>query len=53
MSRDTVFTTNVKTIIASRDAKSENVLSGFMARQDYFTHFKQSRTLGGTKSGYH
>ena len=47
-----VFTTNVK-VIVSRDAEFENFLTGFMARQDYFTHFEQSRTLGGAKSEYH
>ena len=38
----TFFTTNVKTIIVSRDAEFENFLSGVgvMARQDYFTHFE-------------
>ena len=24
---------------------------GFMARQDYFTHFKPSQSLGGAKTG--
>ena len=37
-----VLTTNVKTIIVSRDAKFENFLMGVMVRQDYFTHFEQN-----------
>ena len=27
------------------------MISFFMARQDYFTHFVQSQSLGGTKTG--
>ena len=47
------FSTNVKTIICSRDAKIENVLRWLgMACQDYFTHFEKSLKLGLTKSGY-
>ena len=44
-----VFTTNVKTIIVRRNATIEI----FLTHQKYFTYFEQSRTLGGTKSGYH
>ena len=40
---------NVKPIIFSRDAKFENFMRGFMARQDYFTCFEQSRTLCGPR----
>ena len=43
-----VFTTHVKTIIFSREAKFENFVRDFMAPQDYFTCFEQSRTLCGT-----
>ena len=49
----TCFTTHVKTIVFSREAKFENFVRGFMARQDYFTCFEQSRTLCGIKSGDH
>ena len=48
-----VFTTHVKTIIFSREAKFENFVRGFMACQDYFTCFEQSRTLCRIKSAYH
>ena len=41
----------MKTIIFNRDAKFEIFVRGFMARQDYFTYFEQSRTLCGIQSG--
>ena len=47
------FTTNVKTITVSRNATFENFLRDNMARQDYVTHFEESRTLGWTESGYY
>ena len=40
---------NEKPIIFSRDAKFENFMRCFMARQDYFTCFEQSRTLCGPR----
>ena len=48
-----VFTIHVKTIIFNREAKFENFVRGFMARQNYFTCFEQSRALCGIKSGHH
>ena len=30
-----------------------NFLLGFMARQDYFTHFEPSQSIGGAKTGDH
>ena len=47
------FATHVKTIIFSREAKFENFVRGFMARQNYFTCYEQSRALCGIKSGHH
>ena len=47
-----IFTTQVKTIIFSREAKFENFVRGFMARQNYFTCFEQIRALCGIRSGY-
>ena len=41
-----VYATNVKTIIVSPDSKLENFLRDLWHRQDYFTHFEQSRTSG-------
>ena len=48
----TFLTQNVKTIIVSPDAKFENFLSACMTRQDYFTYFEESRTLGWSKTKY-
>ena len=48
-----ILSAHVKTINFSREAKFENFVRGFMARQDYFTCFEQSRTLRGIKSGHH
>ena len=39
---------NVKTIIVNRDAKFENFLRGFMAGQDYFSHFEQAKHYVGS-----
>ena len=39
------FATHVKTIIFSHEAKFENFVRGFMARQNYFICLEQSRTL--------
>ena len=47
------FTTHVKTIIFSREAKFENFVRGFMVRQNYFPCFEQSQALCGIKSGHH
>ena len=47
------FTTHVKTIILSREAKFENFVRVFVARQNYFTCFEQSRASCGIKSGHH
>ena len=48
-----VFLPHVKTIIFSREAKFENFVSSFMARQNYFACFEQSRALCGIKSGHY
>ena len=42
---------NAKTSIYSRDSKFENCRRVFMAHQDYFANFKQSRILCWAKSG--